>query len=73
MESISQTSRNKWIQASQTCTKYMEPSYTNTKFCHCVDDFGIKYYNKEDTNHLLSSLKDNYDITMDWNRNNNCG
>ena len=44
-----------------------------TKFCLCVDDFGVKYYNKEDANHLLSSFKNNYNITVDWKGNNYCG
>ena len=26
-------------------------------FCLCVDDFGIKYFNKDDAQHLLSSLQ----------------
>ena len=29
-------------------------------FCLCVDDFGIKYFNKEDVEHLLSALRENY-------------
>ena len=28
-----------------------------TTFCLCVDDFGIKYYNNDDADHLLNSLK----------------
>ena len=44
-----------------------------SKFYHCVDDFGIKYYNKEDANHLLSILTYNYDISVDCNGNNYCG
>ena len=44
-----------------------------TKFCLRVDDFGVMYYNKEDTNHLSSSLKKYYSITVDWNGNNYCG
>ena len=27
-----------------------------TKFCLCVDDFGIKYYSKDDTQHLLNAI-----------------
>ncbi len=27
-----------------------------TVFCLCVDDFGVKYYNKQDLNHLINSL-----------------
>jgi len=28
-----------------------------TKFCVCVGNFGIKYYDKKDTDHLLDCLK----------------
>ena len=28
-----------------------------TKFCVCVDDFGIKYYSKDDAQHLVDSLE----------------
>ena len=44
-----------------------------TKFCLCVDDFGIKYYSKADADHLLSSLRKNYEITVDWKGTNYCG
>ena len=35
-----------------------------TKFCLCVDDFGVKYFNKQDAEHLISSLQENYQITI---------
>ena len=28
-----------------------------TKFCLCVDDFGVKYFPRDDANHILNSLK----------------
>ena len=31
-----------------------------------VNDFGIKYSSKSDADHLLKSLRDDYDITEDW-------
>jgi len=31
-----------------------------------VDDFGIKYFSKQDANHLLSALQAKYSITIDW-------
>ena len=31
-----------------------------------VDDFGIKYTQKEDANHLLKYLREDYAITEDW-------
>ena len=32
-------------------------------FCLCVDNFGIKYCNKEDANNLITSLQQYYTIT----------
>ena len=36
-----------------------------TTFCLCVDDFGIKYFNKSDVKHLLQSLQKNHIVTVD--------
>ena len=44
-----------------------------TKFCLCVDDFGVKTYNEDDTEHLLTSLKTNYKISSDMTGFNYCG
>jgi hypothetical protein len=45
-----------------------------TKFCLCVDDFGVKYYSKEDANHLLSSLRSSgFTVSTDWAGKNYCG
>ena len=44
-----------------------------TKFCLCVDDFGVKYFSKQDANHLLQSLQKYYNITTDWTGTNFCG
>ena len=37
-----------------------------TKFCLCVDDFGVKYYSKADADHLINSLEQHYTCTTDW-------
>ena len=37
-----------------------------TTFTLVVDDFGIKYNTKDDSNHLLNCLRSLYDITIDW-------
>ena len=37
-----------------------------TKFCLCVDDFGVKYFSREDGEHLLHALQDDYTVTTDW-------
>ena len=44
-----------------------------TKFALCVDDFGVKFFSKEDALHLISSLKKNYEISQDWSGTNYCG
>ena len=35
-----------------------------TKFCLCVDDFGIKFFSQQDANHLLTALRHKYDVTV---------
>jgi len=35
-------------------------------FTLAVDDFGIKYFNKDNANHLFSTHQDKYSITIDW-------
>ena len=35
-------------------------------FSLVVDDFGIKYTRKADADHLLKSLRGDYEITKDW-------
>ena len=32
----------------------------------CVDDFGVKYSHKDDENHLINAINDNYKTTIDW-------
>jgi len=44
-----------------------------TKFCLCVDDFGIKYFCKDDLNHLLDTLRKYYKISVDMDGKNYCG
>ena len=44
-----------------------------TKFCLCVDDFGVKYYSQADANHLLDALKQHYKISVDYEGKNYCG
>ena len=44
-----------------------------TTFCLCVDDFGIKYYTKQDAQYLLDSIGSEYKYTCDWTGSNYCG
>ena len=43
------------------------------KFCLCVDDFGIKYFNKADVQHLLDCLSPTYRYTTYWDGKHYCG
>ena len=38
-----------------------------------MDDFIVKYYNKQDATHLINALKSKYEITQDWSGENFCG
>ena len=44
-----------------------------TKFCLCVDDFGVKYFSQDDANHFLNALKNHYTISTDMQGINYCG
>jgi hypothetical protein len=35
-------------------------------FTLVVDNFGIKYVNKSNIQHLIASIKTNYSLTKDW-------
>jgi len=36
------------------------------QFTLVVDNFGVKYINKDDAHHLQQVLEEHYKITMDW-------
>ena len=42
-------------------------------FTLLVDDFGVKYVNKNDVDHLIDSIKLTYTHTKDWTGNLYCG
>ncbi len=42
-------------------------------FTLVVDNFGVKFVNKEEVNHLISSIKTTYKLTKDWTGNLYCG
>ncbi len=42
-------------------------------FTLVVDDFGVKYVDKVDVDHLISSIKMTYKLTEDWTGNLHCG
>ena len=37
----------------------------NITFYLCVDDFGLKYFQKEDIKRLIKALQENYDVSED--------
>ena len=44
-----------------------------TIFCLCVDDFGVKYYSKEDILHLQDTISKQYTCKIDWSGSNFLG
>ena len=41
-------------------------------FCIYIDDFGIKYYNKDDALHLITTLQQFYKGSIDWSGTRYC-
>ena len=54
-------------------TGLWEHETRRTKFCVCVADFGIKYFDKANLEHLLGGLREKYKCTMDVEGKNYCG
>ena len=44
-----------------------------TIFALCVDDFGVKYFKKDDADHLIQTLQEHYEISIDYKGSNYCG
>ena len=44
-----------------------------TKFCVCVDDFGVQYWSKADARHLLEAIGSAYKYTVDYEGRDYCG
>ena len=44
-----------------------------TVFCLCVYGCGVKYFSKEDADHLLNTLGAHCNYTVDWTGCNFCG
>ena len=44
-----------------------------TTFTLSVDDFGVQYFGKTDADHLITDIKDNYYVTIDWASTRYCG
>ena len=48
------------------CPNIWSHESRDTKFCLCVDDFSVKYSIKIDADHIITTLKKFYDMTIDW-------
>ena len=44
-----------------------------TKFCLCVDDFGVKYFSQKDLDHLIIALQTTFKISIDMKGDKYCG
>jgi hypothetical protein len=45
----------------------------DTIFSLVVDDFGIRYTSRDDADHLISTLKTAYEVSLDWTGSRYCG
>ena len=52
---------------SKVTPGYWKHDWRPISFTLVVDDFGVKYINKTDVNHLIQALKQDYEIEEDWN------
>ena len=48
-------------------------THIQIQFYLVVDNFGVKYINKDNIAHLLNTLKENYDMNEDWEGKLYCG
>ena len=46
---------------------------TKKKFCLCVDNFGVIFFNDSNKNYSIKALQDKYEITIDINGSSFCG
>ena len=51
---------------SKTTPGYWKHEWRPISFTLVVDNFGVKYINKAGVEHLLSVLKEKYEVDTDW-------
>ena len=51
---------------SQVTPGFWKHKWRPISFALVVDDFGVKYVGEEHANHLISVLKEHYEIDVDW-------
>ncbi|KAL7533648.1 hypothetical protein ACHAWF_004573 [Thalassiosira exigua] len=69
------TLANKFLQKRLVPAGYYEVKHTPSLWCHemrpfvfllVVDDFGVKYVNKEHEDHFIAAVEKFYPISEDW-------
>jgi hypothetical protein len=68
---IAQELIKKWLivaghQQSKITPGYWTHNWQPISFMLVVDDFGVKYINKDDVTHLLDVLQKDYEVDTDW-------
>lgn len=63
-----------WLPILIILSQYMDARDLPHKILFfCVNDFGVKYFNKEDATHLITRIQKSCKITADWTDANFCG
>lgn len=61
---ITDLAKHEYCETSTPCL--FRHSTNGTMFALMVDDFGVKYCTKEAADHLMSALRELYQIKIDW-------
>ena len=61
-----------YFESTNTLGLWYHESHPIT-FTLVVDNFGVKYENKDNVDHLIASIKKDYMLTEDWTGNLYCG
>jgi hypothetical protein len=55
------------LSTNTTHTWPLDPRHSSHAFSLVVDDFGVKYVGREHAEHLMACIRNNYNISSDWN------
>ena len=56
----------KGYRQSGICPGFWKHDWRPIFFSLCVDDFRVKYVDKQHANHLINALKEDYKISHEW-------
>ena len=56
----------KGYRQSDICPNFWKHDWRPIAFSLCVENFGVKYVDKQHTDHLMNSLKEDYTISHEW-------